>query len=152
MPETLSERGKRSRRRGHQFERDMARRLKTVFPNARRGWQFRGGVEAPDIIGTPFWVECKRYKSFTAGMLKKWFLRTVDDATRGGSNLPVVLIAKEDRKQPTVTMDQVLARRLNVRFDEPDDSVTFFLITVELDVFMSCLKRKFTEVLAGYTQ
>jgi hypothetical protein len=31
------------------------------FPKARRGLQFRNGIDAPDVAGTPYWIEVKRY-------------------------------------------------------------------------------------------
>lgn len=50
----------RERRKGHSYERQIAGRLRVYFPNARRGYQTRGGTqEAADIVGTPFRIECK---------------------------------------------------------------------------------------------
>jgi len=54
--------GKKSRTKGHTFEREMSNELKVVWPRAKRGLsQSRfGGAEVPDIEGTPYHVECKR--------------------------------------------------------------------------------------------
>lgn len=51
-----------SRTKGISFERGIAIRLRKWFPNARRGLQYQAGEYCPDIIGTPFYIECKRGK------------------------------------------------------------------------------------------
>lgn len=58
-----SKRGRRSRNKGRAFEQLVARKLRAHFPAAKRGFQSRGGTaEAPDVTGTPFYVECKHGK------------------------------------------------------------------------------------------
>ena len=54
--------GASCRRKGHDFEREMARVLGEVFgpENSRRGIQYRSGTEVPDVEVPAFWVECKR--------------------------------------------------------------------------------------------
>jgi hypothetical protein len=52
--------GKKQRRIGQVFEREAAKLLQVCFPDAERGYQYRGGDEQPDVDGTPFWVEAKR--------------------------------------------------------------------------------------------
>lgn len=58
--------GNRSRRKGHRFERAVARRFSEALGvDARRGLQARGGdTEAADVEvpGVPVHVECKRGK------------------------------------------------------------------------------------------
>lgn len=57
--------GAGARKKGHDFEREIAKRWRDMglFPNAKRGLdQPQGGGVQPDIIGTPFWVECKRLR------------------------------------------------------------------------------------------
>jgi len=59
-PEERSKTGRRSRRKGQNFERLIANSLKDLWPEAKRGLQSRGGTkEAPDVDGCPFFVECK---------------------------------------------------------------------------------------------
>lgn len=56
-----SDRNRRSQKRGSVFEREVANALKPLFPKARRAvGQTREGNEAPDVTGTPFWVECAK--------------------------------------------------------------------------------------------
>ncbi len=53
-----------SRRKGQQYERELARRFKEVMPDAdiKRGFQYRDGADAPDVICPVFWIEAKRGK------------------------------------------------------------------------------------------
>lgn len=45
--------------KGAVFERKVAKLLNSIWPQARRGIQYRdGGKEASDIIGTPYHIEC----------------------------------------------------------------------------------------------
>jgi len=56
-----SDRGRRNRTKGVEFERKVANRLKRAFPSARRLFgQAREGNEVPDVGGTPFWIECAK--------------------------------------------------------------------------------------------
>jgi hypothetical protein len=50
------------RSRGIGFERLIAKKLRKWFPDARRGLQYQLGENCPDIINTPFYIECKRGK------------------------------------------------------------------------------------------
>lgn len=55
--------GRSERRKGHDFERKVAKDMRTIFPEANRGFQTRGGgKEEPDIVNTPFHIECKTGK------------------------------------------------------------------------------------------
>lgn len=47
-----------SRRKGHDFEREVVKLFRPYFPYARRGQQGMGAIE-PDVTGTDYWVECK---------------------------------------------------------------------------------------------
>lgn len=59
------------RRKGVAFEREVARALRSVFERAERGFQFRDGSDAaPDVDGTPWWIECKNRKTVK---LKEWW-------------------------------------------------------------------------------
>lgn len=52
--------GASQRRKGHDWEREVARRFRELYPEACRGYQTRGGTaEEPDCKGTPFFIECK---------------------------------------------------------------------------------------------
>lgn len=54
---------KLSRDKGRKFEQVAARKLRPLFGDrVKRGFQRRDGREAPDVDGTPFWIECKHAK------------------------------------------------------------------------------------------
>jgi hypothetical protein len=56
--------GKTSRTKGHNFEREIARSLKDVFPEAKRNLEYQEG-EGVDIANTgEFSIQCKVGKSF----------------------------------------------------------------------------------------
>ena len=93
--------GCRSRRKGHDWERVVARRLRDVLGvEARRGLQYRDGAEAPDIIieGLPLHIECKAGK-------RPPILAALEQAERDAAEgaIPVVVV-KADKREPTVTM------------------------------------------------
>lgn len=53
--------GRSSRRKGHDYERAVARTLRTVFGDGvHRGLQSRSGDETADVEVPVFWIECKR--------------------------------------------------------------------------------------------
>jgi len=52
--------GRLSRKKGAEWEREVARRLRPLWRQARRGLsQPRLGCEVADVEGTPYWWECK---------------------------------------------------------------------------------------------
>jgi hypothetical protein len=56
--------GKRSRNKGANYERELAKLFDAAMPGAtvRRGIQYRDGAECPDVDCPHFWVEAKRGK------------------------------------------------------------------------------------------
>lgn len=69
--------GKSARRKGHQYERDVANKYKAAgCPDARRGYQaFKGEIE-PDVAGIPgWWISCKCYGKGSGGfngLMTQW--------------------------------------------------------------------------------
>lgn len=63
---TKSQNGKRSRRKGHQFEREVAIALRVVYPNARRHLEYQDAeANGVDLVETgPYRIQCKRFKSY----------------------------------------------------------------------------------------
>jgi hypothetical protein len=92
------------RAKGASFERRIAKALSKVFPNARRGFQFRGGSDAPDIIGCDPWcIECKvgrRAKKPEDALAQC----EADAAKRGDNRSWCVAICQEDRRAVMVYM------------------------------------------------
>lgn len=91
--------GARSRRKGHDFEREIARRLRVIFPTSRRGIQSRfGGKEGSDVLVPFFAIECKvgARPNIAAAM---------EQAIRDAApTLWPTVISKRDREEPLVTM------------------------------------------------
>jgi hypothetical protein len=84
--------------KGKNFEREVAAKLREVYPEARRGLaQPRSGDETPDVDGTPFWVECKVGQRINVQAA----LSQATDATDGR---PPLAVCKVDREPATATM------------------------------------------------
>ena len=91
--------GASERRKGHDYEREIARRLRGLFPDAKRGWQTRGGSEEEcDIEGIPFRLEAKHHKSFPS---VKAALR---QAARKEGDGPCVAVVKQTYGVQVVAM------------------------------------------------
>jgi len=60
--------GMKSKRKGTAGERELAHYLSTAGHPARRGRQYSGDPDAPDVIAPsiPFHIECKRVERFNA--------------------------------------------------------------------------------------
>ena len=100
------------RRKGHDFERWVANELKAIFPNSRRGLQYQDGACPPDVIGTPFHIECKKGKRTD---IKAAMLQAENDSAehagvdydhRDGNHeaLRAVAITKDDKGPALATM------------------------------------------------
>ena len=90
--------GKSQRTKGHNFEREIARELREIFPDARRGLQYQDGSQCADVEGTPFHVECKRgIKPNPRAAMEQ----ALSDARKGQIPLDVV---KDDRRPAFVCM------------------------------------------------
>lgn len=58
--------GRWVRRKGHQFERDIAIALRDIFPKARRHLEYQDAeANGIDLVETGrFCIQCKKYKSY----------------------------------------------------------------------------------------
>lgn len=91
--------GRAERRKGHDFERAVAAMLRPVFPGAARGYQTRGGTgEAPDVDGTPFYIECKKQRSQPS------IANAMTQAADGSDGRVPLAITCKDRQEPIVSM------------------------------------------------
>lgn len=92
--------GRMSRRKGHDWEREVATRFREVFGHdeVRRGLQSRSGEEVPDVEVPCFWVECKRERRTNP---KAALLQAAAATPKG--RMPIA-ICKDDRQEPTVTL------------------------------------------------
>ena len=92
--------GRAARRKGHDWERQLARLFKEVMPDAqvRRGLQYRSGEEAPDVELPCFFIEAKRHKRTN---IKAALKQAADNAPGGRWPLAV---CKDDRQPALVAM------------------------------------------------
>lgn len=83
--------GKTSREKGKRGEREVASLLRTHGYDARRGVQYKGGTDSPDVVGLPhIHIEVKRTERLDLyGALSQ----SKGDA---GADLPVVIHRKND--------------------------------------------------------
>src|SRR5689334_11834933 len=79
--------GMNSNRKGKEGEKELARVLREHgFSDARRGVQYQGGEDSPDVVGLPAChIEVKRCEK---GNLYDWLKQAVREAKAG--NTPVV--------------------------------------------------------------
>lgn len=90
-----------SRRKGKEGELELARILRTYGFDTRRGQQFKGGGDSPDVMGLPgVHIECKRVQSLN---VEKAMVQSRTDA-EGTDDVPVVM-HRRDREKWKVTMD-----------------------------------------------
>ena len=75
-----------SRNKGKVGELELAEVLRSHGFDSRRGQQFKGGGDSPDVTGIPGWhIECKRVEK---GNLYDWYAQACRDAA---SKVPVVI-------------------------------------------------------------
>jgi len=93
--------GRASRRKGHDYERQLARLLRDVFPQegVKRGFQTRfGGKEEADVVVPHFHLEAKRQKQPN---IRAALRQAVADSQ--GGKVPIA-ITKGDRDPDIVSM------------------------------------------------
>ena len=116
--------GKMSRTKGHTFERWVANAFKTVFPDARRGLQYRDPREC-DVEGTPLRVECKRLKLVHSRDIVGALMQAKGDGERHEDDRLCIAVTKADRRETLVhmTFDTFLSmveRHWYAPTDDPD--------------------------------
>lgn len=89
-----------SRAKGKAGELELSAYLRERGYEARRGQQFRGGGDSPDVVGIPgTHVECKRVE---AGNLHDWLDQAIRDAGVSGAT-PVVMHRRNKPRGNAVT-------------------------------------------------
>ena len=87
-----------SRTKGHAFERKIARALRDIWFDAKRGLQSRGGgKDACDVEGTPYHIECKRERRVNI----RTAMHQANEDTHGR---PPTVISQDDHGEILVTM------------------------------------------------
>ena len=93
-----SKRSKTARRKGHQFERDVANKFKKLYPFAKRHLEMQKAEALGfDIDNTgPFKIQCKAYKDYVP-------ISRIKEAPNGKNDIPL-LITKGDNKPAVACM------------------------------------------------
>lgn len=90
-----------SRRKGADGERELANLLKTYGFDTRRGQQYHGGGDSPDVVGLPgVHIECKRVEKLNIEVAMAQSRRDAE----GTDEIPVVM-HRRNRERWKVTMD-----------------------------------------------
>ncbi len=92
--------GKKSRTKGAEFEREIANLFRQHYPEARRGGHDQAGpAGAPDVSGTPWWIECKRYREVTQAIVADAMKQARAAADRADDPRPLLVVTRQDRKR-----------------------------------------------------
>ena len=84
-----------SRAKGASGERELAQYLREKGWESRRGQQFSGGQDSPDVVSTlPFHIECKRVERLQLYDSLKQAKRDSE-----GSDKPPVVIHRKNREE-----------------------------------------------------
>jgi len=104
-----------SRRKGADFELYVAAKLRAVWPGARRGLgQARGGAEAADVDGVPYWVQTKHGKRPN---IAEAMHQAARDAAAAHDDRPPVAITRANGADVLVTMTLTDWRNLAAVFE-----------------------------------
>ena len=94
--------GKAQRAKGYRFERAVVNDLKDIYgEQVRRGWQSRFGSDAPDVEGTPYWIECKHHKRVS---IKQALKQATEDSEKSKEPRTPLAICKDDGKDAIAVM------------------------------------------------
>jgi Holliday junction resolvase len=87
-----------SKNKGKRFEREVAEILRQHGFEARRGVQFRGGQDSPDVISNfPFHIEAKHVEKLN-------LQQAIEQAKKDAEGLPFCVIHKKNRTEPLITV------------------------------------------------
>lgn len=102
-----------SRAKGAAGERELANWLKERGLDARRGQQFSGGTDSPDVVCPTldgFHIECKRVE---AGNLYTWLAQAIKDA--GATKIPLVIHRRNKKDWVAILPLEALISYINCR-------------------------------------
>lgn len=121
---TPSQRARASRRKGHNFEREISAFYKDLGYKTRRGNQGRTGMDEPDVVLNPpdLFVECKAGVPNNIHLNKAWKKLLEDHEL--GKGLPVLHI-HYTRGPRLVVVSEDLWREI-IRTLRPSDPPSFY--------------------------
>lgn len=113
-----------SRTKGKTGELELSRRLRTYGFDCRRGQQYHGGGDSPDVVGLPgVHIECKRVERL---QIETAMNQSRQDA-RGTGEIPVVM-HRRNREGWKVTMD--LDEFMNLYLAATSDQVPRYPVVI----------------------
>jgi len=102
---------KKSRTKGAAFEREVAVAMRAVWPDARRGGHDQHSkFGSPDVDGTPFFVECKRYARVLRSTVLGAFQQADAAAKRAGDPRPLLVVTRADKERAVVHYRMIQVR------------------------------------------
>lgn len=111
--------GRMSRQKGKRGERECAAELAALLGvEARRGVQYQGGPESPDVVleGVPIHVECKRVERFD-------LYAAVDQANEEcGDKVPMVWYRRNQRDSVVIVQTSRLVDMARAIVEARNDS------------------------------
>ena len=90
--------GASQRNKGHNFERRIAKELRDIWPDSRRGYQSRNNMDlVPDVENPIFFIECKAHKkvNIKSALIQAETARKPDDKR-------IALAITKDDNQPII--------------------------------------------------
>jgi len=92
--------GAKSRTKGASYEREVANKMKAIWPDARRGGHDQAGpMGRPDVDGTPYWIEAKRYARVLRSTILAAHAQADAAANRASDDRPTLVVTRSDREQ-----------------------------------------------------
>lgn len=128
-----------NRRRGHNFERHVAKLFRRWFSEAKRGYQYRGSDKDCDVVGTPFYIEVKYAKRrFNYSLYSTWVkaLRRRNQQRISGT---ILIIRRLAYKPITVSMSFSVADSLEIPSKDNGSGLGF----CTWDVFSGAMDKKY---------
>lgn len=97
-----------SRQKGKRGELELAKILRDFGFDARRGVQYKGGKDSPDVVGIKgIHIECKRVEK---GSVYDWMEQSERDA---GDEIPVVMWRRNGKRWLVIQyLDDYLKERI----------------------------------------
>lgn len=120
-----SRKGRRNQAKGAEYERDVAKAFRSLgYPNAKREHgQSRDGGDAPDVSGTPFWIECTKGEASIYDKLEQGLQDASTYALRFAEiPAPVIVCSRRNGKRTRhiVTMERELFLRIIKHLESAD--------------------------------
>jgi len=90
--------GASQRNKGHNFERRIAKELRYIWPDSKRGYQSRNNMDlVPDVENPIFFIECKAHKKVN---IKSALIQA--ETSRKPNDKRIALAITKDDNQPII--------------------------------------------------